>query len=159
VKEIQDIRRFTVLTHHARLSNIGIEIRNDISWLKSNAHVSRFSHVQSYIEIGTEGLSEHLLTVVIAHEIGHIENERNVNLELGRYSYDIVRHETYAWKKALENENIEENPEFFELAQWQINRSVFAKNEALNSTTDTDAQAEEIKRLNFAKFTKKEKRL
>jgi len=142
---VNDREKFHKLFTKAESEKIGIDVLKE-PWTKSNSHVSHWEYQTSYVTICTEGITEHFLTVVLAHEIGHITVTRK-GLNIGTWFENPLVHELYAWKVALEDERIEENPELFELAQWQLNRYLFASCRALNDTTDTDAQTEEINRL------------
>lgn len=150
---MNDKEKFHKLFNKAEREKIGIDILKE-PWTKSNSHVTRTTFQTSYVTVCIEGIDEHLLTVVLAHEIGHIEIVKNDKLELPSYWDNPLLHEKYAWKIALEEESIEDNPELFELAQWQLNRYLFAYHRALNDTTDTDAQKEEVERLKSAKFAR-----
>lgn len=132
----------------ARSENIGIDVSTEESWLKSSSHNSSWSRVQSYVIFCTKGISNHLSKMVLAHELGHIEVRKMEGLNLPDYFEDPLLHELYAWKKALETEDITRNKEFFEFAQWQLNRYLFGSKRCLNETTDTEAHRQEIERLN-----------
>ena len=136
------------LFRKARIENIGIDVFSDIIWSRSHSCNSRFTHVQSYVTFCTEGISTHLSKMLLAHELAHIEIMQIPNLEIGNYFEDTLRHELYAWKKALETEDVEKNKEFFEFAQWELNRYLFASKRCLDTTSDSEALAQEMDRLN-----------
>jgi hypothetical protein len=135
----------TELWNIARANNISIDVDNSKSWLSSSVHYSKFTYRQSCVYLCTKGLSNSLIQCVFAHELNHVLIVGKIKED---YDHDPLRHELYAWKEALKNESIEKNSEFFELAQIQLNRYLFANERCLHDITDNVAQQEEIKRLN-----------
>jgi hypothetical protein len=71
--------KFHKLFTRAENEKIGIDILTDESWHKSRSHVTHFEYQTSYVTIGAKGcISEHLLTAVLAHELGHHQRHQKV---------------------------------------------------------------------------------